>query len=182
MDAAVEAPKIASEPLELAEHLLDIQRGEDVLRRESPWQLPAWPVLVVLVLAPPLGCVAWYLAWRHFHPESARQVRRWRSRAARRALKALQGHHALDGEQVAEALTIYLRERFGLLSATPTPAEVRALLQQAGAPEAAQMAGSRLFADCDAVRYAPAARVQGLREEAVAFIGAVEGGEWSWSS
>ena len=140
--------------------VLTLARGEQVLRRQRPWSPPRLGVLIVLLLAPPLACLAWYLVWQRLYPDVARQTRRRRSRAARLALQALENACSLPAEQqadrIAEAVALFLHRRLDLPAATPTPAEAAASLEKAGVPEDLRRQAAAFVEACDVLRFAPA--------------------------
>jgi hypothetical protein len=138
---------------------LSITSGEKVLRRQEAWTLPGPAVLAVLLLGPPLACVAWYVLWRRLYPDVARQVRHRRSRAARQALQTFHDARTLPpqrrAEQIADAVALYLRRRLDLPAVTPTPGEAAAYLEKAGAPDALRQQAFSFFQACDTLRFAP---------------------------
>ncbi|HXG13486.1 MAG TPA: BatD family protein [Gemmataceae bacterium] len=135
-----------------------LAEGAAVLRRDRVESLPGPGVLAALLLAPPLVCMGWYAAWRRFYPEAVQLVRR-RSRAVRLALRALQAIGPADAATQAERATAividYLRQRFDLPGAQPTPAEVSAHLRQAGVAADLAEQTAEFFGTCDGIRYAP---------------------------
>jgi hypothetical protein len=151
--------------------------GEAVLKQEADDTLPALPFVLLLLAVPPLGCVAWYQAWKRLYPDAARQVVRRRSRAARMALKALRAlardpNPADLGAPVAAVLADYLHQRLDLPAAEPTPAETTAHLAKAGVPPAFVARFAALFQECDAARFSPItyADTQDLAGEAAQLI------------
>jgi hypothetical protein len=164
--------------LQAPERMFQVVAGSAVLRREQPASLPGpFGLLLLLLLAPPLLCGAWYGIWRRLYPDAARLVRRRRSRAAQEALHAL--HAPPQPAEVARLAALvagYLRQRLDLTTAEPTPPETVRHLERMGvsAPLAAQ-AGS-FFAACDAARFAPRAlsTVEQLAAEAERLILALE--------
>jgi hypothetical protein len=151
-------------------------------RRAVLWLGPL--MLGVLVIGPPLACAGWYVAWRSLYPDAARQNRRRRSRAARESLKLLRNARRLPlpqrANQAVAALTRYLRERFDLTAAEPTPAEAAAALRRCRCPVELSEATSRFVASSDAVRFAPQADGLALLDEAARLIAALE--EKTWES
>jgi hypothetical protein len=137
----------------------DFVQGAEVLRRQEVQTLPGPVPLAVLALAPPLGCVAWFLVWRRLYPDAARRTSQRRSRAARVALRRLRAAaNAPPGEQAERASAIvadYLRERFEFPAAEPTPVEVAAHLHHSGMPAPLGDHASRFFQKCDAMRFHP---------------------------
>jgi hypothetical protein len=133
--------------------------GDDVLRQENPGTLPGPLILSLIALAPPLGCVAWFLTWRRLYPDAARLAKRSRSRAARIALRQLHtaGKVPLlrQPERAVSIVTDYLRQRFELPAAEATPPEVAAHLQRLGLPSALVERATQFFQECDAARFRP---------------------------
>jgi hypothetical protein len=134
-------------------------QGEELHRRQEAPTLPGPVSLTLLALAPPLGCVAWLLVWRRMYPDSARQIRKRRSRAARVALRRLSttanAPPRAQAEQASAIVAAYLRERFEFPAAEPTPVEVAAHLRRAALPDSLGEQTSRFFHDCDAMRFHP---------------------------
>jgi hypothetical protein len=64
--------------------------------------------VVVALALPPLGCLAWYAAWRRAHPDAARRAAQARSRAAADALRALRRPDV----NIGVVITDYLNRRF----------------------------------------------------------------------
>jgi hypothetical protein len=182
---AAPPPTSASRAAPVPDSVLSVVRGEEVLRRQRPWAPPGPGVLAVLLLAPPLACLAWYLVWQRLYPDVARQARRRRSRAARLALQALDSARSLPPEQradqIAEAVALFLRRRLDLPAATPTPAEAAASLEKAGAPEEIRCQAAAFVTACDTLRFAPdpAPAADDLCAAATALVLAVEGETWS---
>lgn len=170
--------------LQAPSSLFDFAQGEMLLQREKPWQLPATPVLLILFLAPPVGCLLWLGLWQRLYPDAARMARRKRSRAARQALRGLSKARSLPSEQqatqVAELLTCYLQHRYHLLTREPTPKEVGSHLQRYGFSEKLIQQGSHLFRQCDTGRYAPTEqREEALAKTAEQWVLDLEGESWS---
>jgi hypothetical protein len=112
-------------------------------------------VLAVLLLLPPLGCAAWYAAWRRLRPDAARLARLHRSRAAQAALKRLHALGADGGAESGAVVADYLRQRLDLTPEEPTPAEALAQLRRAHiSPPVAARVGE-FFRAWDALRFAP---------------------------
>jgi hypothetical protein len=166
-------------PLDLPESMLEVADGPGVLLHRSSWRPPGPPTLALLLGAPPVLCLAWYLLWRRRHPGAAEMAQARRSRAARRALRALDAVPAEPGRQrgdgVAAAVADYVRERFDRAPAEVTPAEVRALLLAHGCPpDLAERAGA-VLEGCAACRFPPVpAEEVDLVAQARAFVLAVE--------
>lgn len=156
---------IAADP-----RLFQLATGDQVLQR---WHvgLPPWPVLVALAVLPPAICAAWYGLWAWHNPNAARQVRQRRSRAGRHALEALR--HA-DAQTAPAIVTDYLRQRFDLPGAAPTPVEVAAYLRRAGCAAELAEKTAELFRTCDAARYSPIRNGGHLSEMAASMIEALE--------
>jgi hypothetical protein len=150
---------VPAKPVAGSEATFVLAQG-DVLRHDSIGRLPGPVVLVLMLLAPPLGCVAWYVVWRRLNPAAARLARRRRSRAAQEALKSLgnidRSHDAEEqARQATAAVAHYLRQRLELPVVEPTPAEAEAHLRRHGISQrlAGQTAG--LLRTCAAVRFDP---------------------------
>jgi hypothetical protein len=140
--------------------------GDSVLDRNAADELPALPYLLVLLLLPPLACLAWYQVWCRLYPDAARLAHLRRSRAARQALKALRGLKKQQpaneaGTAVAAAVGRYLRQRLELPAAELTPFEVIVSLQQAGVPTALAEQVAYLLHACDAARFGPVSLATG---------------------
>jgi hypothetical protein len=120
---------------------------------------PSLWVVVVLLLSPPLVCVAWYVVWRRLNPDAGCLKERRRSRAARQALSRLENADRAPLEQrpplVAAALAGYLRERTDLTVAEPTPPEALACLRRAGCSAAVVDRAVAFLHTCDAARFWP---------------------------
>jgi hypothetical protein len=162
------------------ENAFVLATGPAVLERQTLWAPPGVGMSVALLLAPPAGCIVWFLCWRRLYPDAARQASQRRSRAARQGLQMLQAAHRLDaeqrGERTAAVVIGYLQERLDLDVAEPTPREVAALFAQRGCSPALTEQAVRLFEMCDRARFLPAAefRKVDLIDDAVSFILAVE--------
>jgi hypothetical protein len=143
--------------IDVPDSALTFATGSAVLAEQPLWPGPGACLVGVVLLGPPVVCALWYLAWRRMYPDAARLVQQRRSRAARRALGRLDKAGRQSGrelaESVAQALAGYLRERFDLASAEPTPAEALALLVRQGwvAEQASQAAV--LLAECAEARF-----------------------------
>jgi hypothetical protein len=153
---AVPVPLVAPAPA------FEIITGPAVLTRPLRWPVPGPATAVLLLLAPPLVCVAWWLVWRRRYPDAARLTRQRRSWAARRALHELHQVRGLSGEalaaRAAAVMTDYLHERLDLSVREPTPAEAREhLLRHGATPQRAEEIGG-FFKSCDAARFLPAAQ------------------------
>ncbi len=159
--------------------------GGDVLSRGGGGRLPGPLVIVLALLLPPLGGVAWYFAWRRLYPDAARLLRRRRSRAAREALKALRNldKHTdpeKQAQRAAAAVAGYLRHRLELPAVEPTPAEAEDHLRAEGVSEALAGQTADLLRRCAAVRFdpEPPPRID-LAEAAGQLILALEAETWS---
>jgi len=140
------------------ETLYEIAEGPHaVLRRDEAFALLGPAVLILLFLGAPILCLGWYAWWRQTYPDAARLVLRRQSRAARRALHELEtlGPSAGKGEAIAAILTSYLRYRWDLTAAEPTPQEVAAHLEHHGCPEACARQAAAFYQTCDIARFAP---------------------------
>jgi hypothetical protein len=165
------------------EEIYQLATGQDLLSRTRLPEPLGFVGQALLVAAPPLLCTGWYVSWRVAYPDAARRARRQRSQAAKRSLKLLRASRRLPRStragHVAEALTAYLRERFQLSAAEPTPAEAAATLRRAGCTPTLADAAARFFAACDAARYGPAVDGEALGGDAVRLILDVEAQTWA---
>jgi hypothetical protein len=145
-------------PLDVPSWAFDVTLGPGLLRHEAVWLSPGRAAVVLLIMGPPLTCLAWYAVWRLLYPDAARLAWRRRSRAARLALHRLRVARRLPGDLqaalAAAAVAGYLRQRLDLGIEEPTPAEAADHLRRAGRASAAEDAG-QFFRACDAVRFAP---------------------------
>src|SRR5262249_58403653 len=73
-DVPVE-PTGAAGPAEVPDSVLGIEKGEQLLRRDRPWELPAPLLLVVLLLAPPPPCGPGYVLGQRLSTHSGRRTR-----------------------------------------------------------------------------------------------------------
>jgi hypothetical protein len=160
----------------------ELATGPGELDRRKAWTMPSRLTLVVVLLTPPAGCVVWYFVWRRMYPDAARLASLRRSRAARRALNALQavrrpqaGQHAT---QTANIVTDYLQQRFDLTVAEATPREVAELFEKRGCSPELVARAVQFFERCDNARFVPADGPHvlpvELNEAAVQLILAVE--------
>ncbi|HTU90994.1 MAG TPA: hypothetical protein VMF69_13025 [Gemmataceae bacterium] len=170
-------------PVQGPESAFVLVTGSAVLERRTPWTPPSLGAIVTLLLAPPLGCIAWYLIWRRLYPDAARLASQRRSRAARRALQALHAARRLDAERrVARTAAIvagYLQQRLDLTIAEPTPREVALLFARHGFSAALTEQAVGFFEACDRARFWPAdsgtdISPVALQDAAIPFILAVE--------
>ncbi len=168
-------------PVQAPESAFVLATGPAVLERQTPWTPPSIGVCLALLLAPPLGCVAWYLCWRRLYPDAARLASQRRSRAARRALQALHAARRLDAHsraaRTAAIVADYLQQRLDLSIAEPTPREVAVLFAQHGCSPALTEQAVRFFEACDRSRFMPVAEPFDPRDAAVQLILAVESEE-----
>lgn len=156
------------------EQLYRIASGPDVLLvvQQQTWWTPT--VLILLTLGPPLvGTVGFFIGRRLF-PDRVRRSQLRRSRAARKAVRALGS--AGSAQRILQVLTCYLVERLDFPASEPTPHEVAEFLRRKGLDPAALQEWSRFLAACDACRFAPGSKsAQGPRaDEALRLISAVE--------
>ena len=75
--------RLASEPPFSAYHLAPVRLHEKPV-------IPLLPLIAATFLLPSLACAGWFVVWRHRYPDAVASARRRRSRAGKRALKALQ--------------------------------------------------------------------------------------------
>lgn len=142
------------------EEIYQLKEGaEAVLRRDEPFAFPGWFGLSLLVFGPPGVAVGVYLYFCWYQPVTLRRVRQRRSRAAGRALARLNDRKnwsdsERDVHQIASNMAEYLRERWELKGAEPTPAEVAEHFRKIGCPRAEQLA--KFFRACEVVRFAAA--------------------------
>jgi hypothetical protein len=134
-------------------------------------------------LAPPLLCAGWYALWRRRYPDAVRLAQQRRSRAAQLALRAIGGARRLPGRQgdevVVAAVADYLRQRFDLPAAEPTPIEAAQALREQGATPDLIAQGEGFFRAGDEARFRPPGRPAAkLAERATRFILAVEARPW----
>ncbi len=153
--AEVQGPDGASP---VPEQMFQLAQGTHVLERETLGVFPEPWILIVFALGIPCLCGGWYGFWRWKNPEAARVARQRRSRAAQRALHSLSRITPGDAEQQARDVSLvlagYLKSRFDLPGATPTPDEVAAHLTAAGVRAETGEALRAFFAACDGVRFA----------------------------
>jgi hypothetical protein len=153
----------------------EVNGGPEVLARPEAelWSQPF--VLALLFFAPPLACAAWYVIWRRRNPDALLAARRRKSAAARLALQALQDGEASPG-QLASTVTEFLRKRFDLPGAEPTPAEVDRVLFRWGVTRKLREQTVAFLQSCDAGRFGAAAVTDSRRlcDEAAALINALE--------
>ena len=173
-------PPLPPVPLDVPPFAAELASGDAVLSRPSAGPWPPWLWLVALAV-PPLAAVAWAVAWRSLFPDAARRAHLRRSRAARRALHALDSARRRptgDPAATVEGIVIdYLHERFDLPPNARTPAEVASFLAKIGSPPEQQARAAEFFRSGDAARFAPPglAVVGDLAAEAERLILALEG-------
>lgn len=173
--ASAPKPPLPPVPMTEPDLLFEVTTGSGVLV-PAPTGPGVWG-WVGLFLAGPLGAVVWLGVWRVVYPDAARVARVHRTRAARRALDAIRraAHAADPSGAVAAAVSGFLRTRFPLPAASPTPAEVAAGLTAAGVAEADAEAAAAFFRRADAARFAPSSDTGvSLADEAVALVARLE--------
>jgi hypothetical protein len=155
--------------------LYEIATGPDVLARPEPalWTQP-FP-LALLLLGPPLGCLIWYWMWRLRNPDARLAARRRKSEAARAALSSL-SDGAASSVRLSTVMTDYLRKRFDLFGAEPTPAEAGRILHNWGISRPLREQVVSFLQSCDAGRFGSAALVDtsALFVQAAVLINALE--------
>ncbi len=179
---SAEAPMI--DPVEnggVIDRRYPLVTGDAVLAVQTSDRLPRPWILVLLFLAPPAVCLAWYQAWRRQHPDAARLMGRRRSKAGREALKALRtSGPSRDpeavGARVAGALARYLHHRLDLATAEPTPVEAQLALEQADVSAKLAEKAAELLRRCDVARFTPGllAPDEDLAAEAVSLVRELE--------
>ncbi len=146
-------------PVRGSEGAFVLSTDSEVWEHRTPWTPPGGTTLAALVLLPPLGCIVWYLTWRRLYPDAARLASQRRSRAARKAIGALQGGRRLPpGPRAARMAGIvagYLQQRLDWTVAEPTPREVAQLLEQRGCSASVVAQAVRFFEWCDSARFVP---------------------------
>jgi hypothetical protein len=162
-------------PLDEPESLFETTTGADLLER-SPFTPGIW-LWVIVAIAGPAASVAWFLVWRKVYPDAARQSRVRRSRAARRAMDAIQraGTSPDPAAAISTALLSYLRARYPFPPGAVTPPEIAAGLRELGAGPDLAHAAMLCFRNCDAARFAPSpGDTERLAADAAALIGRME--------
>jgi hypothetical protein len=180
----VTAPEtVQPPPHPVPDLFLHTQADASVLARREPWSPPSWAFLAALLLVPPIGCVAWYLAWRRLYPNARQVVKQRRSRAANLALKQLErlprGATEERAAHIAATVTQYLQQRLDFPAAEPTPAEAAAHLHTAGCPNTLTQRAEQFFRTCDAARFYPNASAVDLRSSAQQLILDLEAHTWA---
>jgi len=173
--AAPPKPPPTPIPLAEADHLFVIATGPALLSRGSG-ALGNWAWWGV-GLAGPLIALGWYAAWRRLYPDAQRLAKIRRSRAARRAVDAIQraGHAADPPAAIAAATLHYLRARFPLPPGAVTPSEIGDALGELGMPTADREAVAGFFRKCDAARFSPSSdNAMSLATDARALVALLE--------
>jgi hypothetical protein len=150
----------AGTPIAQPETLYKLVEGpEVVLRQDVPFVIPSPMYLILIFPGVPAVCIGWYWWWRQAFPDATRLTRRRQSQAARRAIHDLETvvrqASGGEGERVARILTGYLRHRWGLAAAEPSPQEVAVLLEQHGCTQACAQQAASFYESCDVARFAP---------------------------
>jgi hypothetical protein len=160
-------------PQSLPEEVYQLGGGQAVLELDTRSDFQELAGLVLLIAVPPLVCVGWSIAWRFAYPDAARKAQQRRSRAADHALRLLRDARRAQPTQrtlgITNALTHYLRERFEVTSAEPTPGEAAVVLRGAGYSALADTAAD-LFRACDEARFAPVSNGLSLEKRVERFI------------
>ncbi len=171
-------PQMRAQPI-VAPPLAFVLAESGLARHEQIDRLPGPLTLGMLILAPPILCVAWYLVWRRLYPDALKRAGRRRSRAAREALNLLRkGRRDSPVEQArraADAVSHYLQQRLDLPMSEPTPAEVHGHLRACGIANELAAETTSFLHNCDDTRYDPAAPARPhLTAEATRIILALE--------
>lgn len=155
--------------------MYDITTGSDVLRRGTAGG-PGWLWLLCMLLGPPLLALLWYQGWRWCYPDARTRQQRQRSRAARQTLRQLTRRAAdLHGQQITALMTAYLRRRFDLPAAEPTPAETVQHLRRVGLSAVQAEKAAAFLQRCHEQRFAPISSAPGeFRMEAIKLIQLLE--------
>jgi hypothetical protein len=179
--AAAKVPGESAEATDVPDQTYQVVTGPALLRSEQParWSSPA--SFCLLLLVPPLLCAGGYGAWRLANPQGPRLARRKRSQAAQQAVKRFRGFQT--DHQVREHAAVvvdYLRQRFGLSIAEPTPAEIHASVRRASISPRVAGQLADLFHRFDALRFAPQGQFEASQLEADAqnVIMALEAEPW----
>jgi hypothetical protein len=145
--------------MDVPQSVYRLVEGPAVLRRDHPFSLPNPFAFASLLAIPPFLCGLWCVAWRRAHPDAGQRARQRRSRASQKALRALPSADRIKGREhavrVGSILLDFLRERFDVAGAEPTPAEVAQHLQQAATAPALVQEVVAFLEACDAARFAP---------------------------
>jgi hypothetical protein len=167
-------------PVQAPESAFVLATGPGLLVRQNDWTPPGTGTCGVLLLLPPILCAGWYACWRWRYPDTARQVRQRRSRAARQAIQRLSAARRLQPARCADVATAivagYLHERLDLAIAEPTPREISGLFQRYPFPPSLSQQAVHFFQACDEVRFRPAPSTDALKlpDSAMQLILAVE--------
>lgn len=147
-----------SPPAQLPDAVYELAPVSAVLRPEpESWMFSPGGWLAALLLPPALS-LAWLWGWRQWYPDAARLAQRQRSRAAVQALAALDRlPKPADPAAVEGIVTRYLRDRFSLSLAEPTPEEVVAHLCGTGVPVECASTAAPFLQACARQRFAPQA-------------------------
>lgn len=170
-------------PVDVPEAVLTLNTGPAALAAGRTEVRPGVGLGLLSLLTPPAGCAAWLWWWRRAYPDMAKLQRERRSRAARRALAVLDQAAGAKGrrgaEDIAHAVGEYLRERYGLPVAEPTPAEAIAWVRGHGLGGETLDALGRILTDCTSTRFqADEALRDSLVGDARGWILALEEGPW----
>lgn len=137
------------------------------------------PVLVVVLLLPPglCGCIYW--VWYRRHPNSARLMQARRTSSGKQALRALEQTKGKVSKTV-DIVAEYLRKRFDLAAAEPTPIETAAHLERLGISTELIQRIAHFFRNADRVRFGPdeALATEDWTATARDLICALEGVRW----
>src|SRR5262249_49166733 len=140
----VRPPEVVAVPVEAPESAYELATGPALLARQTAWRPPGLAGCLVLLLAPPLACAAWYLG----SPPPPPPLRR-AARAARgpvRALRAAEGRPPDErAARAARAVAGSLHARLDLATAEPTPAETADCLRRRGCPPELTERAARFF-------------------------------------
>ncbi len=164
----------------IPDRFYQIVDGHKVLRREEPAGPPNTWLLVLMAVAPPACCIAWYGMWRRLNPDAARMARQRRSRAAQQAVETLTrkgtNQSRMEALEVGEILASYLRQRIDFSPLEPTPGEVARHLEGKGFSVDLSARVADFFHACDAARFAPksSSGPDNFRETAVRIISSLE--------
>jgi hypothetical protein len=173
------------QPLRAPERFYQFIAGTGVLEREGRYGWPGPLGLALLLFGPPLLAVAWYFSWQRLFPDAGQLALRRRSKAASKALDLLHSVRSANppaqARHVAYSVETYLRDRFGLMMAVPTPAEVQAFLDERGLPAPLTEKVGTFLRACDAACYAPGPVFANLAGAAERVILSLESEPWPLS-
>jgi hypothetical protein len=165
-------------PVEAPASVLELATGSEVLLARSSWAGPTGGLVLLVVASPPLLCLGWYWLWRRLYRDANRLVQLRRSRAARRAIHAIdrarRQHGRVRAEEVARAVASYLAERFDLHQAEPTPIETATWLRERGLSAELVDRGQGVLDACARTRFQPETGDSDLPGEASQWIDAIE--------